>query len=185
MNNISRTFAGAAALLSLAVFCPNPANAEPTEQLISQLRGHETYQGAGDIAASDIYIGRVRGISGDVISIELIDPIVVEGKEYRTINTKATGTVARRVLAKSDYNNNSIGYPIPGDDVGVAYQDGQWVIVGRYQPYWVTRLDLKEVPVVERSAFEWDPKPFGLPPLQQRTVVIEREPAAAPVRGMW
>ncbi|ACK68873.1 conserved hypothetical protein [Gloeothece citriformis PCC 7424] len=187
MNNISRTFAGATALLSVAVFCPNPANAEPTEQLISQLRGHDEYTGEADFEASRYNIGRVRGITGNILSIELFEPVVIGDREIKSINVTATQTVARQMTSGQVYND--IGYPLPGDDVGLVYEDDQWQIIGRYHPYWVTRLDLKEVPVVERSAFEWDPQPFGLPPLQPSPVVIEREPAPAPapepVQGLW
>lgn len=186
MINTSRTLTGVAALLSLAVFCPIAVNAEPAEQLISQLRGHETYEGDGiSFQASKYHIGRVRGLSGNVMSIELFEPVVVGDKEIKTINIVATDTVARRVIATSTYSNNSQGYPIVGDDVGVVYEDGKWEIVGRYHPYWVSRLELREVPKVERSAFIWDPQPFGLPPLKPSPVAIQNVPEPEPVRGMW
>lgn len=187
--NTSRTLTGLVALLSLAAFCPSPANAEPAEQLLSQLRGHESYEGDGMMKTSRYHIGRVRGQSGNVMSIEFFEPVVVSGdKEVKSINIVATGTVARRLIGTSAKSNpNGVGYPIPGDDVAVVYEDGRWEIVQRYRPYWVSRLELREVPVVERSAFVWDPQPFGLPPLEQRTVQIQPapEPQPEPIRGMW
>lgn len=185
MINTSRTLIGIVGILSLTVFCSSAVNAEPAEQLISQLRGHDEYTNEPDFVASRYNIGRVRGMTGNILSIELFNPVVVGDREIKTVNVTATQTVGRQTTVGEIYND--IGYPLPGDDVGLVYEDGQWSIVGRYHPYWVSRLELREVPVVERSAFEWNPQPFGLPPLEQPTVVIQRESesAPAPVRGMW
>ncbi|WP_013324919.1 hypothetical protein [Gloeothece verrucosa] len=185
MTNTSRTLTGIIALLSLAAFCPTPAKAESAPVLISQLRGHEVYAKESQLNPDRYHVGRVRGISGNVLYIEFPQPVAVGDREVKVINISATGTVARRVIGASSSEANVVGYPAPGDDVGVVYEDGRWQVVQRYHPYWVSRLQLREVPEVQRSAFNWDPKPFGLPPLEQRSVVIEPAPAPEPVRGMW
>jgi hypothetical protein len=164
-------------LLSLAAISTTPAQAEPEGEVLTQLPGHDVYYGEDQMEESDYYVGRVRGIAGPILMIELIPPVTIEGEEITHVNTAATGW--------GKYRN--IGYPRPGDDIALKWEDGQWVIVDRYNPYWITRLDLREVSEVQRSAIDWgETREVGLPPLQPSPAVVQEiVPAPQPVRGMW
>ena len=70
--------------------------------------------------------------------------------------------------------------------------DGQWVIISPKrsdldayfayaQPSWISRLDLREVPLVTRTDINWGRPDVSLPPLQPN----QKAPAPEPVPGMW
>jgi hypothetical protein len=83
---------------------------------------------------------------------------------------------------------NVYGNVNPGDDVILGYKDGAWMYVGRanYATYnWITRLQLKAVPTVEKVSIDWGTsQPVALPPVQPSTVQAPA-PAPEPIRGMW
>ena len=47
-------------------------------------------------------------------------------------------------------------------------------------PRWISRLDLREVPLVSRTDINWDRPDMSLPPLEPNAAPIEE-----PVPGMW
>jgi hypothetical protein len=74
----------------------------------------------------------------------------------------------------------------PGDDVLI---DLKTLSVMQAHPVWLTRLKLKEVVAVERSAINWESSaPVSLPPVQPSAPVAPASVAPvapAPVRGLW
>jgi hypothetical protein len=52
-------------------------------------------------------------------------------------------------------------------------------------PRWVSRLDLKEVALIERTAINWSRPEVTLPPLAPGTAVLTPAPAPEPVPGLW
>jgi hypothetical protein len=175
--NTARKLTGTLLMLSLAAIFATPAQAEPEAEVLSQLPGHDIYRDDPQMDATDYYIGRVRGIAGSILFIELEKPVTIEGTEYNHLHMAATGW--------GKYQN--IGYPRPGDDLALKWENGGWVIVDRYNPYWVTRLQLRDVTEVQRSAINWgESRQVGLPALQpSQAVVREMEPVPQPIRGMW
>lgn len=131
-NKISLV-AGFAGLVALTTLGAVPAQAEPqnNEILISQLRGHNTYRGEPQLNPGDYILGRVRGTVGGILSIQLIRPVTVDGKEIFS-GDFTDGTTARVV-----------GDAMGGDDVLLQVVDGKLVYVGKAHPYWVSRLKLK------------------------------------------
>lgn len=176
MNNTARKLTGALLALSLAGFFATPAQAEPQGELLSQLPGHDVFRGDPQMNAADFYIGRVRGIAGSILFIELLEPVTIDGREVTHLHTAATGW--------GKFQN--IGAPRPGDDVALKWEDGQWMIIDRYNPYWVTRLSLREVSEVQRSAINWgETRQVGLPNLQPSQPVVQEVAPPPPVRGLW
>jgi hypothetical protein len=68
---------------------------------------------------------------GGILSIQLIRPVTVDGKEIFS-GDFTDGTTARVV-----------GDAMGGDDVLLQVVDGKLVYVGKAHPYWVSRLKLK------------------------------------------
>ncbi|MFM7276920.1 MAG: hypothetical protein ACKO1I_04485, partial [Microcystis aeruginosa] len=130
-NKISLV-AGFAGLVALTTVGAVPAQAEPqnNEILISQLRGHNTYRGEPQLNPGDYVLGRVRGTVGGILSVQLIRPVTVDGKEIFS-GDFTDGTTARIV-----------GDAKGGDDVILQVVDGKLVYVGKAHPYWVSRLKL-------------------------------------------
>lgn len=176
--NTSRILTGALLCLSMALVFGGPAKAEPTEQLLSQLPGHDLFNQQGQMDPSRYTVGRVRAMAGDILFIELFEPFTVGDRTITHLHLQGTSGIGK---------HNNLGYPRPGDDIGLAYIDGSWQIVQRYHPYWLTRLSLREVGEVQRSAIDWgETRIIGLPPLgpSEARVMPEPEPQR-PIRGMW
>lgn len=161
-----------------------PAKAEPMttkqEVLVSQLSGHDRYNNGTQLVLSDYAIGRVRGAVGNILFIELL--------KYPS-SASATG-----YYSYIDRNNNETRYTHlhlpgsaqPGDDVMISRtaSNGIWT-VSQAHPAWISRLNLKEIPSIERSAVEFESTaPVSLPPVQPSTPPVY-QPAPAPIRGMW
>jgi hypothetical protein len=186
-NKISLV-AGFAGLVALTTLGAVPAQAEPqnNEILISQLRGHNTYRGEPQLNPGDYILGRVRGTVGGILSIQLIRPVTVDGKEIFS-GDFADGTTARIV-----------GDATGGDDVLLQVVDGKLIYVGKARPYWVSRLKLKsEITTTSnrsqllRELNEKQPA-WGLPALPPETRTFTEvapqpasEPSVSPIRGLW
>ncbi|HAC66178.1 MAG TPA: hypothetical protein DCF68_22250 [Cyanothece sp. UBA12306] len=188
----SRIFAGLALAASLSALSIAPVQAEPAneEVLMAQLRGHiiedpiEVYkQDWLKFRFEDYAIGRIRGITGDVAQIETISP------PYVTIGDG--DTPVWRISTRLPRYWATL---VPGADVIMKVVDGEWVIISDKKedlmvlydfarPEWVSRLDLKEVALIERTAIEWSRPDVTLPPLAPSTAVIE--PVPEPVPGLW
>lgn len=186
MMSKSHIFTGLALAFSVSAAVVAPAKAEEIQ--ISQLRGYE-FQVPIEVYQDEwlqwrfennIVIGRVRGKVGDIMSIEFLSPeaITINGKEIDSLNIEGTARA--------------------GDDVILRYQDEQWVLiddellaqlVDPALPAWVSRLELREAEVVERTAIEWsEDQPVVLPELPpSRAVAPAPAPVSAPepVRGLW
>jgi hypothetical protein len=186
-NKISLV-AGFAGLVALTTVGAVPAQAGPenNEILISQLRGHNTYRGEPQLNPGDYVLGRVRGTVGGIMSIQLIRPVTVDGKEIFS-GDFAEGTTARIV-----------GDATGGDDVLLQVVDGKLIYVGKARPYWVSRLKLKsEITTTSnrsqllRELNEKQPA-WGLPALPPETRTFTEvapqpatEPSVSPIRGLW
>jgi hypothetical protein len=186
-NKISLV-AGFAGLVALTTLGAVPAQAEPenNEILISQLRGHNTYRGEPQLNPGDYVLGRVRGTVGGIMSIQLIRPVTVDGKEIFS-GDFADGTTARIV-----------GDATGGDDVLLQVVDGKLIYVGKARPYWVSRLKLKSEITTSsnrsqllRELNEKQPA-WGLPALPPETRTFTEvapqtapEPSVSPIRGLW
>lgn len=186
-NKISLV-AGFAGLVALTTVGAVPAQARPqnNEILISQLRGHNTYRGEPQLNPGDYILGRVRGTVGGIMSIQLIRPVTVDGKEIFS-GDFADGTTARIV-----------GDATGGDDVILQVVDGKLVYVGKARPYWVSRLKLKSEITTStnrsqllREVNQKEPA-WGLPALPPETRTFTEvapqpaaEPSVSPIRGLW
>jgi len=191
-NKISLV-AGFAGLVALTTLGAVPAQAGPqnNEILISQLRGHNTYRGEPQLNPGDYILGRVRGTVGGILSIQLIRPVTVDGKEIFS-GDFADGTTARIV------GDAIVGDAMGGDDVILQVVDGKLVYVGKARPYWVSRLKLKsEISTsatrsqLLREVNQKEPA-WGLPALPPETRTFTEvapqpapEPSVSPIRGLW
>lgn len=175
-------------LASFSSVAVAPAIAEPiqisdntatSEMLVSQLLGHETYEGSSgeQMNMADYKLGTVRGRAGTLLSIEIKDgdSIILEGSAN------------------------------PGDDVILTEEDGDYELVGQAHPYWITTLeedykykmsaDTKKTALSERTASLWarlkenEGGTVALPEQEPSTggdyPATVPEPEAEPVRGMW
>ncbi len=179
------------ALAAISALSVAPVQAEPAndEILISQLRGHtledpiEVYkQDWVKFKFEDYAIGRIRGVTGDVAQVQTISP------PYVTIGDDEVWRITTR-LPKH--------WPtlVAGSDVIMKVVDGEWVVISDdiaefellydyAMPQWVSRLDLREVALIERTAIDWSRPDVSLPPLAPSTAVVEPV-EQAPIRGMW
>ena len=185
----SQVITGLTLALAISAVAVTPAKAEPKneEVLLSQLAGHELYD-PFEIYKDDwvtfkfenFILGRVVGKEGSIIHVKLLSPesVTINDKEVTVIN-----------LGRAPYSIEA------GDDIILNYENGEWVVLDdamtayevKYNnalPRWVSRLELREVENVQRTAIDFgDSRPVDLPPAQQSTVY--QEPAPAPVRGLW
>ncbi len=189
----SQIVAGLALAASLSALSVAPAQAEPAneEVLMAQLRGHkledpiEVYkQDWLKFKFEDYAIGRIRGVTGDVAQVETISP------PYVTIG--AGDTPVWRISTRLPKLWPTL---VPGADVIMKVVDGEWVIISDKKedlmvlydyamPQWVSRLDLREVALIERTAIDWSRPDVSLPPLAPSTAVLEPV-EEAPVPGLW
>jgi hypothetical protein len=156
------------------------------EVLISQLAGHEVYKKENQLMWQDYVLGRVRGKVGNILMIEFLKYGPLPGYIDLGDGNKMT-------------HYHMEGAAEPGDDVILRpeFVNGKFASMGmidsRYiqtfvtpaHPYWVSRLNIKAVPVVEKSAINFESSaPVSLPPVQPSAAPVF-QPAPAPVRGMW
>jgi len=187
LNKTSFTIGGLLLLGSLATTAiAKPVSAEPLseqsdsnsrEMLISQLRGHETYQKEEQLNPNDYVYGTVRGAAGSILSIEL-----EEGDSIQVESTAAR----------------------PGDDVILTQEGDDYEFVGQAQPAWILTLqeDYKlnmaaetgsatsTTSVQEETQMEQTdtvtPEPAPVPePQQTEPAPVPEEQPEEPVRGMW
>lgn len=179
------------AVAAMSALSIAPVQAEPTngEILISQLRGHELedpievyQQDWVKFKFEDYAIGRIRGVTGDVAQVQTISP------PYVQIGDDEVWRVTTRLPKR---------WPtlVPGSDVIMKIVDNKWVILSEdveefellydyAMPAWVSRLDLREVALIERTDIDWGRPDVSIPPLAPSTAVVEPV-ETAPVRGMW
>jgi hypothetical protein len=186
--NKSHALTGMLLLASCSAVSIAPAIAETTqildnhsssEMLVSQLLGHDTYEGSSgeQMNMADYKLGTVRGRAGTLLSIEVKDgdSIILEGAAN------------------------------PGDDVILTEEDGDYELVGQAHPYWITMLEedykykmsaeTKGTALSERTASLWarlKENEGGTVALPEQESSMGRqysetvpEPQAEPVRGMW
>ena len=159
-----------------------PAQAEPfqskQETLLSQLPGHDLWRkGGSQLVLSDFAIGRVRGVIGNIMFIEFL---------------KYPGSLSSAgYFMRGNERLTHIHLPgsaQPGNDVMVSYDSNAKVWqASTAHPAWISRLNLKEVPTVEKTAINFESTaPVSLPPVQPSAPpVFTPEPAPMPVRGLW
>jgi hypothetical protein len=197
----SHALTGVLILASLSAVAATPAIAEPTQErvnnqpsetLISQALGHDTYEEGGEqMSFSDYILGRVRGRTGNYLSVELMN---MEGTEVKA----GEG----RVIMEGSAN--------PGDNVLLTEEDGEYEFVGVAHPAWITELqedykwnmsaEMKGTPLKERTASLWQTlaqnegrtattAPVETEPQPETGEEYPSEPAeeypSEPVRGMW
>ncbi|GFE70677.1 hypothetical protein [Chroococcus sp. FPU101] len=181
INQTFHKLTGAALFVALSAVISNPAKAEtdPNSTLISQLRGHNTYLKEEQLVLSDYELGRVRGASGGILSVEFFEPV----------------TVGDRTIRRTQV----VGAALPGDDVIFKVEDDKLVFVSAAKPTWISRLNIKDEGAVSSSNRAQllreleSSREVGLPPLapETRTFVAEPEPIPAPeveeapIRGLW
>jgi hypothetical protein len=187
LNKTSFTIGGVILSCAIAsVPIAKPANAEPvseqhhsnsSEMLVSQLRGHETYQDQEQLNPNDYVYGTVKGAAGSMLSIELEegDSVLVESTSAR-----------------------------PGDDVILTKEGDDYEFVGQAQPAWIMTLqeDYKlnmaaetgsatsSTTSVEQEEMEQTdtvtPSPAPVPePQQTEPAPAPEEEPAEPVQGLW
>ncbi|MEA5510712.1 hypothetical protein VB715_13140 [Crocosphaera sp. UHCC 0190] len=194
----SHILAGLALGLSLSAIAPAQAEPANGEVLVAQLRGHvvedpiEVYRADWlKFKFEDYAIGRIRGVTGDVAQVQIISP------SHITMTYDVGFTTGERDVYKvSTRMPGQWPTLVAGADVIMKEVDGKWVIISDkkqdlevYQAYampqWVSRLDLREVALVERTALDWDRPDVSLPPLRPSTAVITPAPTPEPVPGLW
>lgn len=189
--------------LGLSLLGISPAQAEPAQEevLVSQLRGH-VIQDPIDVYRSDwlefkfedYVIGRIRGVTGDVAQIQIISAGQNKDAHVRMNYDVGLTTGERDVWHVTSQLPGYWPTLVAGADVIMKEVDGEWVIisderpeldvyVAESRPRWVSRLDLREVPLVTRTDIDWDRPDVSLPPVEENQAEIE--PAPEPVPGMW
>ncbi len=189
--------------LGLSLFGIAPAQAEPAQEevLIAQVRGSEI-QDPIDVYRSDwlefkfeeYAIGRIRGVTGDVAQVQIISAGQRENAHIRMTYDVGFTTGERDVWRVTTRMPQQWPTLVAGADVIMKVVDGEWVIISPkrsylnvYQAYayprWVSRLDLREVPLVTRTDIDWGRPDVSLPPLAPNQAEIA--PAPEPVEGFW
>ena len=185
-------------LLSLSIVSASPAKAALTQEqlqhhqpdqntdkdnrLLSQLRGHDLYDGGEQMSPTEYKTGRVVGKTGNILFVVLDD-----GTYFRTDGYSSIG------------EGKAIMVPYPGDDVLVGESDGSYYVVQGTHPMWISRLDIKEVSMsgslssrtaplwqqleasMSRTAVEMPP-PQPAPAYSAPASTYEEAP---PVRALW
>jgi hypothetical protein len=158
-----------------------PAQANPIaskkEVLVSQLTGHDLYNKGSQLMLSDFAIGRVRGVIGNIMFIEVLKfPSSMSSAGY---------------FMRGDRRYTHVHLPgssQPGDDVMIRYNGNAKIWeASTAHPAWISRLNLKEIPTFEKTAIDFQSTaPVSLPPVQPSAApVYTPAPAPAPIRGMW
>jgi hypothetical protein len=188
VKNLS-SFVVIAVALCFSGISINPASSsEVTENnhdeiLISQLRGHDTYEGEAQLEWQGYSLGRVVGKSGNMMSIKAEDGTVFQARNYE------------------NYYTNYIN---PGSDVLIGKdEDGGYHIVKAAESEWISYLEsdysfkrnmVASKTLNERTAAIWSEiEASSSTTVSQRLdsqtrteIVQEREvQEVAPVRGLW
>lgn len=192
LNKSAKTIAGVFVALAAYGVSAIPAQAEPVSAkqdiLISQLPGHEVYKKENQLIWQNYVLGRVRGKVGNILMIEFLKygplPGYIDlGNGYKMTHLHIEGAAEAGddVIVRPRFSN--------GKYVGWDLIDAKYIqtFVAQAHPYWVSRLKLKEIPVVEKSAINFESSaPVSLPPVQPSAApVYQPAPTPAPIRGMW
>ncbi len=189
--------------LGLSLLGISPAQAEPVQKevLVSQLAGHELEDPIDvyrkdwlDFKFDDYIIGRIRGVTGDVAQIQIISAGNRKDAHVRVTHDVGFTTGERDVWRVTAQMPHLWPNLVAGSDVIMKVVDGEFVIIGDKRsyyraeqtyarPYWVSRLDLREVPEVVRTNISWERPDVSLPPLRENQAEIT--PPPQPVPGMW
>ena len=164
--------AGTLAAITFSAVMATPAKADVVKK-IDAFRGHNLQGELADLDAEAVIVGRVVRKSGDLAGIKPWWPDVVDidDKEYPIISMYVPWDA------------------IPGSDVVLAYVDGNWTYVSDFDNStcmgcYITRLNLEEVPEVEKVSIDWgESEPVALPPVQPSTAVVA--PVPEPIPGLW
>lgn len=185
LRKTSYAITGAVLALSAAALSAMPAAAQDSglpgvvENPLRPLIIHPWAKEIEDGNYKAVAVGRVRGMAGNVMSVEFLTPSPVVVK-----------------MDDEEYEYYSLNMPQPtwgvvaGSDIVVALDENDnWVYVGKPNDArlmdWMSRLELKTVPVVQEVSIDWgESKPVALPPVEPRTVAAPA-PAPEPIRGMW
>ena len=184
LRKTSYAITSAVLALSAAALSAMPAAAQTglPEVVENPLRPLTTHPWAPVIEDGNykaVAVGRVRGLVGNVMSVELLKPspvvVTIDDEEYEYYSLN---------MVQPDWN------VVAGSDIVVALDENDnWVYVGKTDDArlmdWMSRLELKTVPEVEEVSIDWgESKPVSLPPARPRTVAAPA-PAPEPIRGMW
>ncbi|MDJ0508068.1 MAG: hypothetical protein QNJ64_02255 [Crocosphaera sp.] len=194
----SHILAGLALGLSLLGIAPVQAEPAQEEILISQVRGSEVQDPIDVYRADwlkfkfeDYAIGRIRGVTGDVAQIQILSAGIQKDAHIRMTYDVGFTTGERDVWHVTTRMPRHWPTLVAGSDVIMREVNGEWVIISPKRSYldayfvdamprWISRLDLREVPLVSRTDIDWDRPDMSLPPLSPNTAPIEE-----PVPGMW
>jgi hypothetical protein len=189
LNKSAKTLTGVLVALAAYGVSAIPAEAKPMqskqEVLVSQLRGHEVYKGQDQWDWRNYAVGRVRGKVGNILMIEFLKygafPGYIDaGDGYKITHYHMEGAAepGDDVILRPEFVNGKL--------MGMTYIDSKYLqtYVSQAHPYWVSRLKLKEVATVEKSAITFESSaPVSLPPVQATPAPVY-QPAPA-IRGMW
>ena len=183
LRKTSCAIAGMAITLACAL-ATMPAKAQEVQQVLDNklipMSTHPWAQEVKDLDLEAVGIARVRGKVGDIISLEVMYP-----EEGLSIGDDKISDITLGSPAWDVY-----GAVNPGDDVVIGYKDGKWVYLGKssFAAYnWITRLELKAIPQVQKVSIDWgSSQPVSLPPIQPSSAQAPvPAPAPEPIRGMW
>jgi hypothetical protein len=192
LNKSAKTITGVIVALAAYGISAIPAQAEPVsakqDVLISQLAGHNTYMKQDQLLWKNYAVGRVRGKVGNILMIEFLKygafPGYIDlgnGNKMTHLHIEGAAEPGDDIIVRPRFSN--------GKYVGWDFIDAKYIqtFVSQANPYWVTRLKIKEIPVVEKSAINFESSaPVSLPPVQPSAApVYQPAPTPAPIRGMW
>lgn len=185
VKNLSSFVAIAVALCFSAININPASSSEVTENdhdeiLISQLRGHDIYEGGTQQQWQEYSLGRVVGKSGNMMSIKADDGTVFEARNYE------------------NYYTNYIN---PGSDVLISKdEDGKYYVVKAAEAEWISYLEsdygfkrdmVASKTLNERTAAIWSEIEASSSSTvsqrldsQTRTEIVQQQ-EVAPVRGLW
>lgn len=192
LNKSAKTITGVLVALAAYGISAIPAQAKPVSAqknvLISQLAGHNTYMKQDQLLWKNYAVGRVRGKVGNILMIEFLKYGVFPGYIDLGNGNKMTHL---HIEGAAEPGDDVIVRPkfVNGKYAGWDFIDAKYIqtFVSQANPYWVTRLKIKEIPVVEKSAINFESSaPVSLPPVQPSAApVYQPAPTPAPIRGMW
>ncbi|MFM7383539.1 MAG: hypothetical protein ACKO1W_10880, partial [Microcystaceae cyanobacterium] len=151
------------------------------------LAGHNTYMKQDQLLWKNYAVGRVRGKVGNILMIEFLKygafPGFIDlgnGNKMTHLHIEGAAEPGDDVIVRPKFVN--------GKYAGWDFIDAKYIrtFVSQAHPYWVTRLNIKAIPVVEKSAINFESSaPVSLPPVQPSAPPVAPAPMPAPVRGLW
>jgi len=191
LNKSAQAITGIVAAVAAYGMTTLPAEANPLqpkgEVLISQLAGHNTYMKQDQLLWKNYAVGRVRGKVGNILMIEFLKygafPGFIDlgnGNKMTHLHIEGAAEPGDDVIVRPKFVN--------GKYAGWDFIDAKYIrtFVSQAHPYWVTRLNIKAIPVVEKSAINFESSaPVSLPPVQPSAPPVAPAPMPAPVRGLW